>query len=53
MNVQSILLLALIVAVAGVVLVRYVKRQKRTGGCASCQGDGCPHCSMSERHTAS
>ena len=53
MNVQSILLLTLIVVVAGIVLVRYVRVQRRTGGCGTCQCGDCPHCNMSARQSAS
>ncbi|MCR4920279.1 MAG: hypothetical protein K5945_01030 [Bacteroidaceae bacterium] len=53
MNLQSLLLLALIVVVAGLVLIHYVKSQKRTGGCGSCRCGSCPHCDISTRHTSS
>ena len=53
MNLQSLLLLALIVAVAGLVLVHYVKSQRRTGGCGSCHCESCPHRDINARHTAS
>ena len=42
MNLQSYILLFIILAVALSVLVHYVFHQRRTGGCGSCQWcEGC------------
>ncbi|MBP5514669.1 MAG: FeoB-associated Cys-rich membrane protein [Bacteroidaceae bacterium] len=46
MNVQSIILLIIIMAVFLLVGYRYVRRQKRSRGCGSCNCgcDGCDTC---------
>ncbi len=36
MNLQSIILLSIILLVAAIVAYRYIRRQKRNGGCGSC-----------------
>ncbi|MCF0199355.1 MAG: FeoB-associated Cys-rich membrane protein [Bacteroidaceae bacterium] len=38
MNLQSLLLLVVLLAVAGWVLLRYVRRRQKTGGCGPCCG---------------
>ncbi|MBR4758171.1 MAG: hypothetical protein IK084_05110 [Bacteroidaceae bacterium] len=45
MNLQSILLLTVILLVAYIVGYRYYRRQRRTGGCGSCncQCDSCEY----------
>lgn len=43
MNIQSILLLSLVVIAFAVVGYRYVRRQRRNPGCDSCNCD-CDHC---------
>ena len=51
MNIQSIILLGIIIAVAAIVGYRYIRRQKRTGGCGSCNcGCGCVECINSDDH---
>ncbi len=45
MNLQSIILLGVVLAVFGLVLYRYVKRQKKSHGCnCGCGCHGCDEC---------
>ncbi len=43
MNVQSIILLAVVVAAFGFAVYRFVRKQRRSGGCDSCNCN-CDNC---------
>ena len=51
MNIQSIILLAVVLAAFLLVGYRYVRRQRRNPGCGSCncgcnRGNGCEKCEL-------
>ncbi len=43
MNAQSLVLLAIVVAAFAVALYKFVRKQRHSGGCGSCNCD-CGHC---------
>ncbi len=46
MNIQSIILLTIVLATFGIVLFRYIRRQQRHPNCSSCNccSDDCSSC---------
>lgn len=44
MNLQSILLLSVILVVFCIVGYRYIRRQRKSGGCGSCNNCACDDC---------
>lgn len=44
MNLQSIILLTIVLGAFAIVGYRYIRRQKKSGGCGSCNCD-CSDCS--------